>query len=262
MRARRAAAVLASAALVGLAGCYGSTEPATNVTYDSAQLNARGTADNGPAYSYFEYGPTDVSPQAFRTATRSWPAGASGAFSEKVGGPTSGPGPLYASTRYSVRVCGNDAGKQPVCAQTLTFTTPPPVKDAAEGFWQNGLSPGFPAGQVNASADPNGANPSGTLRHQLYAPNTIFSGRVTCLRVSGRTAIVGAVGQRTTNGQEPNPNGPPNASSVVTIVDGGPQSTDTTGVSMSSSTAPPSCSSGPTANGRSAAGTVNVYDAS
>ena len=43
-----------------LAGCYGSTEPATEVAFDSAKLNGRGTADKGPAFSYFEYAPTST----------------------------------------------------------------------------------------------------------------------------------------------------------------------------------------------------------
>ena len=262
MRARRTATVLGVFAAAALGACSGSTEPATKGTFDSAQLNARGTADNGPAYSYFEYGPTDVSPQAFHTQTRSWPAGASGAFSEQIGGAVSGPGPLYASTQYSFRVCGNDAGKQRVCAQTLTFTTPAPVKDAAEGFWQNGLGAGSPQGQVNASAGPSGHSPSGTLRHQAYAERTIFAGRVTCLRVSGRTAIVGAVGAATTDGTQPNPNAnPPTHTSLVTIVDDGPPGVDTTGVTLSSGSTPPSCSSGPVADGRSLTGSANVYDA-
>jgi hypothetical protein len=258
----RQAAVVGAAAVIGLAGCYGSTEQATSVTFDSAQLNARGTADNGPAESYFEYGPTDNGAFGLRTQRRSWPAGASGAFSERIGGPGDPRGPLYASTAYSYRVCGNDVGKQPVCAQARTFTTPAPVKDAAEGGWQNGLSPGFPAGGVNASAGPSGQSPSGMLRHQLYAERTIFSGRVTCLNVSGRTAIVGAVGAATTDGAEPDPNtNPPTHTSVVTIVDGGPPAIDKTGVTLSAGSTPPSCATGPPANGSSIAGTVNVYDA-
>ncbi len=46
--------VLALCVLV-LGGCYGSTEPATNIGEDSATLRAQGTANNGPATSYFEY---------------------------------------------------------------------------------------------------------------------------------------------------------------------------------------------------------------
>jgi hypothetical protein len=70
-----------------LAACYGSTEPATSIGEDSATLHARGTANNGPATSYIEYW-TDGDPlpgqSGPRTPVRSWPAGVSGAFSEKV----------------------------------------------------------------------------------------------------------------------------------------------------------------------------------
>jgi hypothetical protein len=135
------------------------------------------------------------------------------------------------------------------------------VEDAVLGGWANGLGAGAPAGTVDARADPDGANPRGTLRHQLYAPSTIFRGRVTCLRVSGFTATVGAVGQRTTDGTEPDPGGPPNASSLVTVVDGGPHATDRTGVTTSSSTAPPNCAAGPTQTFGATIPAVNVYDA-
>jgi hypothetical protein len=51
---------MAVVAGLALTGCYGSTEPATEVTADTARLNARGTANNGPATSFFEIWPTNA----------------------------------------------------------------------------------------------------------------------------------------------------------------------------------------------------------
>ena len=248
------AAVVAS---IALAGCYASTEPATDVSIRGATLNARGTANNGPASSYFEYGPTSLAGFERRTPFLRWPAGASGPFSDT----TRFLGPLYADTEYKFRVCGSDdddLNAPAVCAQTRTFRTPPATDDAVLGGWRFGISPGFAAGEVDASAEPNGSNPRGTMRHQLHEPNTIFAGRVTCVHVSGRTGVVGAVGRRTTDGTEPDPNGTPNASSVVTVVDGGPGGSDRVGVTLSSSTAPPACTAG--TSGTTFLATINVYD--
>jgi hypothetical protein len=248
------AAVMASIALVG---CYASTEPATDISIGGATLHARGTANNGRASSYFEYGPTSVAGFERRTPGLGWPAGASGPFSET----TRFLGPLYADTDYKFRVCGSNADDlngPRVCAQTRTFRTPQATKDAVIGGWSFGISPGFAAGGVNASAEPNGSNPGGTMRHQLHEPNTIFAGRVTCVQVSGRTGVVGAVGRRTTDGTEPDPNGTPNASSVVTVVDGGPGGSDRVGVTLSTSTAPPACTAG--TSGTTFLPTINVYD--
>jgi hypothetical protein len=48
------AALLALVAGV-FAGCYGSTEPATDIGPESATLQGHGTANNGPAKSWFQY---------------------------------------------------------------------------------------------------------------------------------------------------------------------------------------------------------------
>jgi hypothetical protein len=47
-----------------LSGCYGSTEPATDIGPESAKLNARGTANNGPAHGGFEYWLTNATASA------------------------------------------------------------------------------------------------------------------------------------------------------------------------------------------------------
>ena len=257
---RTATWLAAAAAIAGLAGCYASTEPATEISIRGATLNARGTANEGPASSYFEYGPTSVAGFQLRTPHLRWPAGASGPFSDT----TRFLGPLYADTEYKFRVCGSDEedlNAPTVCAQTRTFRTPPATRDAVLGGWRFGLSVGSAAGEVDASAKPDGSDLTGRMRHQLHEPNTIFAGRVTCLRVSGSTGVVGAIGRRTTDGTEPDPNGTPNASSLVTIADGGPGGSDRVGVTTSSSTAPPNCAAGPPASGTASLPTINVYDA-
>jgi hypothetical protein len=109
--------LLALGGLAGviLAGCQGTTEGPTSVTATSARLNARGTAKRGPVYTYFQYGRTTR--YGSRTPTRTWPAGVSGPFSETVRG-------LLPSTTYHYRMCGNETGKYPICAQDVYFTTP------------------------------------------------------------------------------------------------------------------------------------------
>src|SRR5579884_666049 len=229
---------LAAVAAVVLAGCYGSTEPATNVTYDGATLNARGTANNGPASSWFEYWATADPSSTVKTYPQSWPAGASGPFSATVS-PASGSPPLYAGTDYSFRMCGQDQGVGPVCAQTRTFRTTAPTRDAVEGSWVDPPdSPHSNRGSVYAVAGPSG--PSGNVQyaHWEYDPYG-FKGPVTCLSVSGNRAVVGSVGQVTYYQAQPIP-----ATLLATLVDGGPGAVDQVGITVTfQSSTPPDCSS-------------------
>ena len=55
VRRLRPSVVLVIAAALALAGCYGSTEPATQIDFDQATLNAHGTANAGDAHVYFQY---------------------------------------------------------------------------------------------------------------------------------------------------------------------------------------------------------------
>jgi hypothetical protein len=237
---------------VALCGCYGSTEPATKVAFDGAQLNARGTANNGPASSFFEYWPTAKPEAKLATDPRHWPSGASGPFSETISA-DSFQGPLYASTAYSFRVCGNDQGQSPACAQTRTFSTPAPAHDAVEGSWQDVLtSPHANTGTVKGT----------TLSYSFRKQDAYdYAGRVTCLTVSGAQAVVGSVGEITTDGSAPDPNlNPPNASLVATIVDGGPGVADRASVVLALGPSQPSCTAAPNP-ATQATQSVNVYDA-
>jgi hypothetical protein len=237
-------------AALALGACYGSTEPASDVTYSGATLNARGTANNGPAYSYFEYGPTGVPAALRQTTQRSWPAGASGEFSQAVG-------PLYASTPYSFRVCGGDEGQPAACAQTRTFTTPAPDGDAVKGSWIFRISPHSANGTVDARSGPSGQNPSGSLNYQIADGDPArFIGYVTCLLVSGPRAAVGAVGvyDDQVGGRLP-------ATSLVTILDAAPGQKDRIRTTFEFGSTRPVCSSAADATGETFDDRLVVYDA-
>jgi hypothetical protein len=180
----RLAGVAALLGLLACAGCYGSTEPATDVQQDSARLNAHGTANNGPAVSHFEYSPTNGTGFTRSTEARNWPAGASGAFSETVTD-------LLPATPYEFSLCGRDSSSaNTVCAQKRTFTTAKPAGDGVEAiFWASPPPPRSPLITVSARSGPAGQQPSGSIRTEE------FQGFVTCLRVVGSRAAVVSVGQ-------------------------------------------------------------------
>lgn len=183
----RLAGFVAALAVVVLSGCDGSTEPATEVKEESARLHARGTANNGPASSYFEYQPANGAGFKRETEPRSWPAGASGPFSEQVAG-------LLPATPYEFRVCGYDDGAPTVaCAQKRSFTTVRPPGDGVQAiFWFSGHNPPRAAQvTVEATSGPAGQQPSGSIHTQT------FDGFVTCLAVQGDRAAVVSVGQAT-----------------------------------------------------------------
>ncbi len=170
--------VVVGAVLAG--GCYGSTEPATDIGEDSATLNARGTANKGPATTRFEYWADrdlgDLTPDV------SWPAGVSGPFSEKVT-------KLFVATQYSFRLCGYDNNRPSlVCAQTRTFSTPPFAGDYVQG---NFYVPQAASGRrFRARSGPAGENARGEVRFSSGGTFVVFSD-VTCLKVSNNRAIVG-----------------------------------------------------------------------
>jgi hypothetical protein len=180
----RVAGAVALLGLVAFAGCYASTEPATEITQDSARLNARGSANNGPAVSHFEYRPSNGTGFTRYTTPQNWPADASGAFSQKVTD-------LLPATPYAFQVCGRDtSAADDVCANKRAFSTPTPAGDGVQArFWlydPNRTSPGV---TVSARSGPAAQNVSGTIHTPEYV------GFVTCLRVVGSRAAVLSVGQ-------------------------------------------------------------------
>jgi hypothetical protein len=181
-----APAVLASLAL---SGCYGSTEPATDIGEDRATLRGQGTANDGPAFSYFEYwaeGDPLPGHARQRTPTRSWPAGAQGPIAERVSD-------LLVASRYSFRLCGADQGETPVCAQTRTFSTPALAGDYVTGSFAGSepLTQSPYTVRFNARSAPDGSNARGTVRF-TFAGQT-RTDRVTCLRIGATFADVGVV---------------------------------------------------------------------
>ena len=172
-----------------LAGCYGSTESATGVGEDTATLRGQGTTNDGPATSWFEYwtdgDPLPGQPRP-RTPSRSWPGG--------ISEPDRGEGEpdLLVASAYSFRLCGNDTGEQPVCAQTRTFSTPALAGDYVKGAF-SGSEPqtGAPYTiRFNARSGPNGENPRGTVKLTFAGRTTTDT--VVCLRVGSGFANVGA----------------------------------------------------------------------
>jgi hypothetical protein len=181
----RPAAFAAVLAFVLFSGCYASTEPATEIQTDSVRLNAHGTANNGPASSWFEYEPSNGAGFLRTTDSRTWPAGASGPFSERVR--------LLPNTPYSFRVCGRDEGQaDAACANRRSFKTAKPVGDGVYAvFWFAGHNPPRTAQvSVDATSGAAGQQPRGSIHAQG------FSGFVTCLAVQGERAAVVSVGQR------------------------------------------------------------------
>jgi hypothetical protein len=246
----RVAAVLAVLGAAAVTGCYGSTEPASHVTGDTAKLHARGTANNGPARSYFEFWPTNGVQHRF-TSTLRWPAGASGPFSQDVR-------ELEANTEYSFRVCGADEDEpDAVCANTRTFTTGPLTNDWVSAGWF--LSSAF-HGDVYARGGPNGENPTGTVRTAsqcgINPPCIRFEGSVSCLAVSGNRAAVGAVGEQTTF-DDPDPTVTP-ATRLVTVVEDGDGAGRISYTGASGSTPPNCATASPTSE---FGGDVTVRDA-
>jgi hypothetical protein len=188
---RRGLLACTLSAAAPLASCVGSTEPATELRANGATLQARGTSDNGPAYSYFELWPSADPSAKRRTTERTWPANVSGPISEVVR-------LLRHSTAYSFRACGGDVAGDgsfgpATCAQTRTFTTP--TGDSAEGAYGDLAFGGErPTGyQLDASSGAAGQSPKGEVRS--FGFDTNFNGTVTCLAVSGTRAAIGAVGR-------------------------------------------------------------------
>ncbi len=119
-----------SVALV-VAGCVGSTEPATNVLNLSAQLNAKGYANDGPATWWWEYdtvqsdlgtaNDTEVCGNPLEADRRCGPA--AGAQQNQIPVSVTVTG-LTPNTTYYFRACGQDTNDPgPSCANVRSFKT-------------------------------------------------------------------------------------------------------------------------------------------
>jgi hypothetical protein len=191
VRGRHATGVLLLSA-VALAGCYGSTEPATEIGETSATLNGTGTLDRAPALVNFEGGAIDGRRRSFSTPQVSLPKGASGRFAQRVAA-------LDPATTYEYRLCAVEAGGGPVCAQPRRFRTTTPDGDRLTGRMIGGTTRAdLVFADIQARSGPAGQNPSGSLHLSgaVEGPPLEFTGFVTCLAVASPTSFtVGAVGQ-------------------------------------------------------------------
>ena len=193
MRRKLVVAGLSAVSALVLGSCYGSTEPATGVGEDTAVLHGQGTADKGAATSYFEYWATGDPASGYprpRTPTRSWPSGASGPISENASD-------LLVASQYSFRLCGQDQSTPTVCAQTRTFTTRTPPGDYVKGSlsFAGAQIPPTPippfVARFNARSGPSGEGAKGTVT-DVRKDGSRFVTTVTCLRVTGNHATIGA----------------------------------------------------------------------
>jgi hypothetical protein len=182
---------LSGVAVVGIAGCVGSTEPATKVTSASAQLNARGYTDDGPATWWWEYdtvqsdlgteNDTQVCGDPPERDARCGPAS---------GGSQSNQVPLNVTVRaldpgttYYFRACGQDENDSaPTCAQTRSFTTLPGTSFNYTGTAQTWT---VPAGVTSVTLHVYGAQ-GGGLGGGARATFGVSPGQVLQLNVGGR----------------------------------------------------------------------------
>jgi hypothetical protein len=200
---RAAIGVLALCAVLACAGCYGSTEPASNIGLTGATLNGAGTTNNGPADVFFQFWPSAYPNRVRETLHVTIPGGATGPVSRFTGRG------LALDTPYSFRLCGADSGQQPVCAQTRTFRMPKPDGDAVVGEVPQAY--GFRSLVIEAQSSPTGGSPTGSL-----SVTGAFGGTVDSVQVTGNRAAVHAIGQayQGTNTS--------NAVACASIGDGGP----------------------------------------
>jgi hypothetical protein len=231
LSSRAVAAFFGFVSVVVFAGCYGSTEPATDVGPDSATLNGRGVANNGPVTVHFEYWLSDGSGSTQQTDALHFPGGSQGPFSQKVTG-------LAETSAYSFRMCGSDdGGGATVCAQTRTFQThPPPTEDSVTGDVN---VPPVAQGTIDAHSGPSGENPRGHVHYQgSFDKWQEFDGDVTCVAVNGHRGAVGAVGQAIplTGPTDPQP-----ATVLATVVDSDGNGSDTIFGVFADGSTPPDC---------------------
>ena len=114
-----------AAAMVGLTACVGDTDPATRISTISAQLNAHGRTDDGPATgggSTTPSGRTWAPPTTPRYAAtrRSGSQVRTGRITQRRVAERDRHG-LQPSTTYFFRACGQDQGEGPTCGRTLSF---------------------------------------------------------------------------------------------------------------------------------------------
>ena len=164
-RGRRCALMIpvVAALALGLSACVGKTYPATNVTNVSAQLNARGYTDGGPATWWWEYdtlrgdlgtaNDTEVCGNPHQPDRRCGPAHG-GSRSNQIPLSVTVTG-LMPDTRYFFRACGQDVNDPgPSCAQIRSFKTLAGTSYVFDRKWgSQGSADGQFFGPVQAATD-------------------------------------------------------------------------------------------------------------
>jgi hypothetical protein len=238
---RSIAIVVGAMAALALTGCQLATGVPTHVTQTGARLQGNGRTDARPGFFHFEYArrAADLGTAAGRRTPErgpippSTPAQGTVTFGEDVTG-------LAPGRLYLFRVCGReDTMPANACAATQSFMTDPSAaQDSVVGGYNDVNTT---AATVTAAASATGADAEGRL-YVLPAKGQIFDGRVTCLRVQGNRATVGALGTYTPNAYDPaHPQVP--AADLVTIEDL-PAGDKFQHVSVTPGTTPPDCTKG------------------
>jgi hypothetical protein len=188
-----------TAAILGIAGCYGQTDFATQIGHNAATLNAHGSANSGPVEPYFEFWKTATPNTRIQTPVQIVPGGVSGPVSARATNLTDG-------TDYSYRFCGTDSSTHgsPVCAQTQTFVTGLSSVQATGDTTQPGADFDFARISVNVVAAPPGGTPRGHVSYRLrdhrsiWGPGGTFwdfgsqtEDNINCVRIQGNVAVIG-----------------------------------------------------------------------
>lgn len=104
-----------------LAACVGDTNPATNVQAHQATLNAHGHTNNGPAYWWWEYSPSQTTLENGQGTSTPHRGPASSATDVNLSEAVTG---LTEQATYYFRACGQDqSSTSGSCGKTLSFTT-------------------------------------------------------------------------------------------------------------------------------------------
>jgi len=189
-----------TAAILGIAGCYGQTDFATQIGHNAATLNAHGSANSGPVEPYFEFWKTATPNTRIQTPVQIVPGGVSGPVSARATNLTDG-------TDYSYRFCGTDSSTHgsPVCAQTQTFVTGLSSVQAYGDTRQQGVAGDFDQIYVKVVAAPPNGTPTGRVFYRFndHRSTTANPGgisfefgsktedNVTCVNVKGNVAAIG-----------------------------------------------------------------------
>lgn len=174
---------VAAGGLAG-AGCVGGTDPATKVSTLSAQLNAHGFTDDGPATWWWEYA---TSQGALGTAGDTEVCGFP-PEADKRCGPAESPSEvqlnvrvtgLTPATTYYFRACGQDAGESPACGAVKSFTTLAGTSYVFDAKWgTEGSGDGqFQSGPFGIDTDALGnvyTTDTGLDRVQKFTPDGTF----------------------------------------------------------------------------------------